>query len=139
MHGIQALAHIFKKVQEAKNLGILPQKSDRKMPVLMKQMKSKMRHKLLTVSQDKKIGKYLKENRLKILKSILSEQNGFIIVKNPEQQDQRLRDLLERHEKFVGSVSPPTSLSAYRSRKKFSCNRRWSTSFRTSWRRWSAR
>lgn len=84
MKGLQALAHIFKKVQEAKLLGILPQKSDRKMPVLMKKMKSKMRHKLVTVSQDKKIGKYLKEHRIKILKSILSEQNGIIIVKTPE-------------------------------------------------------
>ena len=105
MHGIQALAHIFKKVQQAKEMGILPQNSDRKMPVLMKQMKSRMRHKLVTVSQDKKIGKYLKENRIKILKSILSEQNGIIIIKTQDRNELRLRELLEAHEKFAERVS----------------------------------
>jgi hypothetical protein len=54
-----------------------------------------MRRRLATVINDKKLGRMLKERKNHILKSILSELNGLLIIHQVDKNEQRLNALYE--------------------------------------------
>jgi len=75
------------------------------MPILMKRFKHSVRRKVTTVMQDKKIGAILKKKKQDILKSILAEYNGLLIIHSIDRNAEQIQKLINMQAEIQEQVS----------------------------------
>lgn len=78
----------------------------------MKQIKQSMRKRLTTVMNDRKLGKVIKKKKNELLKSILSEAGGILVLHSVDQNEQKLEHILELQTKLLDRAKPEATLSA---------------------------
>ena len=74
--------------------GELP-KSNEKVPILLKIVKTSIKRRINTAVQDKKLGKALKLKKKDVLESLLSENNGVVIIHSVDKTEKSLNKVLE--------------------------------------------